>query len=185
MNPAAPYAYAALLGILAWSAWSDVKTERIPNIVTIPAIFAGIVFWVIAALVMGESVTGALKASAYAGLVAFVASAFFFIVGGLIGPGDVKIMTVVGTWSASYYCIMGTAFYALLLIIPIGIYTVIKKGHVKQTVNRFYMALMSLAAKKAPDLENDDTKIPLVVCIFVGAAFAGIEHMLGYKFPWT
>ncbi len=184
MNAAAPFAYAALLAILAWSAWSDVKTERIPNIVTIPAIFAGIVFWAVAALIAGESVVEAMKASAYAGLAAFVPCAFFFILG-LIGAGDVKVMTVVGTWSASYACVMGTAFYGLIVLIPITIYLLIKKGIVKQTLNRLYLVMMTLAAKKAPDLENDETKIPLVVCIFIGCTIAGVEHLLGYKFPWT
>jgi prepilin peptidase CpaA len=187
MNPAAPYAYAALLGILVVAAWSDIKTERIPNAFTIPAIFAGIVFWVIAALILGgngQDVVVALKASAYAGLAAFTFWAIIFVLGG-VGAGDVKVMTIVGTWSASMHCVLGTIVYTLIATALLSIYIMIKRKIVKETLTRLYCALFSLAARVKPDLENEKNKIPFVVPIFIGAAIAGVEYMLGFKFPWT
>ncbi len=184
MNPAAPYAYTALLGILIWAAWSDIKTERIPNIVTIPAIFAGILFWVIAALILGQNPTEAFTASAYAGLAAFGFWAVIFILGG-IGAGDVKAMTIVGTWSASLYCVLGVTIYSLIFSALLSIYIMIQRKAVKKTLTRLYVALFTLAARAKPDLENSENNVPFVVPILCGTILAGIEYMLGHKFPWT
>jgi prepilin peptidase CpaA len=177
-------AYVVMIAVLGWSAWSDIKTERVPNRVTIPAIFAGIVYWGIAGLFLEAGPMACMKAALLAGGVAFICAAVFFIMG-LIGGADVKTMAIVGTWSASLGCVLGTTVYGLIINTVIALIIVFKRGMVKKVAIRLYLTLMSLAAKKAPDLEHSEVKVPLVVAIFLGAALAGLEHMLGFKFPWS
>jgi prepilin peptidase CpaA len=76
----------------AISAVPDVRNRRIPNIVTGPAILAGLALH---AVLGGWSGLGS---SALAGLIAGVVFLAFWLAGGL-GAGDVKLMIAVGTLS--------------------------------------------------------------------------------------
>ncbi len=86
----------------AVSAVPDVRRRRIPNIVTAPAIFAGL------ALHAALGGWSGLGNSALAGLIAGVIFLAFWLAGGL-GAGDVKLMVAVG-------CFSGLSPLPLLLI---------------------------------------------------------------------
>lgn len=177
-------AYGTMALVLGWSAWSDIKTERVPNRVTIPAIFAGIVYWVIVGFFIEIGPWEAGKAALVTGIIAFAGAALVFILGG-IGGADVKTLTIVGTWSASSMVVLGTVVYAMIFTILLAIFTAWRHGMVRQVITRLYVAIMTLAARKPPPLDDSELKIPLVVGIFLGCLIAGAEYMLGWKLPWT
>lgn len=105
----------------------DLRERRIPNLLTGPAILAGLVV---------HSCTGhcsGFVSSAFAGLIAGGIGLIFFVAGGM-GAGDVKLMTAVG-------CIAGvTSLHVLLISIAIaggvfGIAVSIYFGRLRETLS--------------------------------------------------
>ena len=86
----------------AISAVFDVRSRRIPNLITGPAILLGLLLHG-----LGDSWHGLLSSLA-AGLICFAAFLVFHLAGGM-GAGDVKLMTAVG-------CLAGMPHVAFLLI---------------------------------------------------------------------
>jgi prepilin peptidase CpaA len=79
-----------LLAMLAVAVVTDLRERRIPNIVTIPGLLAG--------LVIGAFIEGGIPAPALLGaFLAFVVTIPFHALGGL-GAGDVKLFTAVGAF---------------------------------------------------------------------------------------
>ncbi len=80
----------------------DIRSRRIPNLITGPCILLGLLLHGV-----GDSWHGVLS-SAGAGLICFAAFLLFHIAGGM-GAGDVKLMTAVG-------CLAGLPHLAFLLV---------------------------------------------------------------------
>jgi len=103
LKPASELVYpAAALVCATIGAVYDVRSRRIPNFVTLPAIAFG--------LLLHSSLGGwrQLGASAAAGLICGLIFLLFYLAGGM-GAGDVKLMTAAG-------CIAGLPLTAQLLI---------------------------------------------------------------------
>lgn len=95
------YPVAALACAFAGAVF-DVRSRRVPNLLTLPAILLGILFHL---LTGGWRQMGL---AALAGLICGIIFLVFWLAGGM-GAGDVKLMTAVG-------CIAGLPFVAYLLI---------------------------------------------------------------------
>lgn len=97
---------------------TDVRERRIPNLVTGPAIVAGLILHAISGGWRG------LGDSALAGLIAGGIFLIFFLAGGM-GAGDVKLMTAVGCFgglSALPVVAISTAIAGAVFALAIGIY---------------------------------------------------------------
>jgi prepilin peptidase CpaA len=82
--------FLALVVMLAGAVVMDVRERRIPNVVTVPGLLAGVIL-----AVFGE---GGFPGEALGGvLVAFAVSVPFVLLGGL-GGGDAKLLTAVGAF---------------------------------------------------------------------------------------
>lgn len=87
---------AGFAACLLWAVWSDIRTRRIPNVVSL----AVALLWVLFAVAGGQG------ADWWAGL---AVGAAIFAVGlgafacGWFGGGDVKLMAAIGLWAGSAY----------------------------------------------------------------------------------
>lgn len=80
----------ALLTMLVLSVYSDLKTRRIPNKVTVSGLLAG--------LILGAFLEGGFPLEALSGAgLAFLMAFFIFALGGF-GAGDAKLVTAVGAF---------------------------------------------------------------------------------------
>jgi len=105
----------------------DIKSRRIPNFITGPAILAG--------LLLHASLDGwhGLLTSMAAGMICGVIFILFYIAGGM-GAGDVKLITAVG-------CLAGLSSVAYLLILTslaggvMGVGFALLRGRLKETLS--------------------------------------------------
>ena len=125
LQPQLTYPAAAAACALIGSV-TDVKSRRIPNIITVPAFFFGLCLH----LVLGgwRQMLTALAAGVICGAIFLV----FFIAGGM-GAGDVKLITAVG-------CIAGMSHIAYILVLTaitggvMALVLALARGRLKQTL---------------------------------------------------
>lgn len=174
-------AFALLAVVLIVAAATDIRTGKVYNWLTYPAILVGLVYWLIAGwLGSPVGIVDALVGLA-AGLIPF---AIIFALGGL-GGGDVKLMAAVGAVSASWHVVLGAAFYGLLLAAAYAIVLMIRKGLVKRTLRRIFGAALLASAKVKAELDENTPRVPLAAAVAVGGIIAGLEQMLGWQSPWA
>ncbi len=124
-NPQTVYLVAALICASIASLY-DLHSRRIPNWLTGPAIFAGLV------LHLSLGGVGQLGLSALTGLLAGGIFLLFFLAGGM-GAGDVKLMAAVG-------CLAGLTHIAEILITTVlmggfmGVALALYRGRLRQTL---------------------------------------------------
>ncbi len=179
-------AYALLVPILAVAAWADVRTGKVPNRLTYPAVLAGLAVWSVGGLVtggLGGGWTGLLWS-----LGGFSAGFFPFLIlsmmGGL-GGGDVKLMAAVGALSADWRVVLATSVYALLLAFLMALVLMVRHRLVLRTLTRIMQAALLSAHRLTPTLPGDSPKIPFALAVALGGAVAGAEGMLGLHTPWA
>ncbi len=105
MKPLHPLQLAALLLLVGWAAWRDLRSRRIPNSLTLPALLIGIVGHGLADGLPGAG--SALAGAAVGGVVL----GLFYLLGGM-GAGDVKLMAAVGAllgWPLAVAALLCTA----------------------------------------------------------------------------
>jgi len=176
-----PIAFTLLTLVLLIAATTDCKHGKVYNKLTLPAIVVGLVFWLVAGLTGGDrGITDALIGFA-SGLIPF---AIIMMLGGL-GGGDVKLMAAVGALSASWECVLSTAFYGMLMAMVLAVVIMIHAGVVKQTFSRILGALLSSAARVRPNLADTEHKVPFGAAVAVGGLIAGAEQLLGLVTPWA
>lgn len=102
-----PVRIVVLAGVLLYAVVSDVQTRRIPNLLTLPGILAGLAFFAVEGGVRGL-LTG------LAGTAAGVALLFLPFAYGGMGAGDVKLLAVVGAFGGprfAFVSFLGAALF--------------------------------------------------------------------------
>lgn len=178
--------FIVLCPVLLAAAVVDVRTGRVPNWLTLPAILIGLLLHAGAGLAEGGwgGLQEGLAASGLGLLAAFVPFAVIFFAGG-IGGGDVKLMTAVGALGASWPMVLSTAFYALLLAAFAAVALMIRHGLVRRTMARILGAALTAAARVKPNIPSDSPRVPFAVGVCVGGIVAGLEHLLTWNMPWS
>ncbi|MEM7680524.1 MAG: A24 family peptidase [Planctomycetota bacterium] len=177
-------AYSAVMSVCLAAAVFDMRTRRVPNALTYPAILLGLAGWAMVSAwsLEPEAVPGGWRACAVAVLVTAVPCGVLCAMGHL-GGGDFKLMTAVAALSASWPMVLATAVYALLLAALGGLAMAIGKRQLGDVLRRLLGA--ALAGQAPPTAEQASIRIPLAVFIALGAAVAGAEHLLGWRSPWA
>lgn len=181
MSVLPPIAFALLAVVLLTAAVTDFRHGKIYNWLTLPAILIGLVYWLIAGLLGHDKGIGASLFGLACGLIPFGCLALR----GWLGGGDAKLMGAVGAISASWPCVLGAAFYGMLVAMAMAIVIMFHHGLVKQTLSRIYGAILSTAVRVKPDLENDKHTVAFGAAVALGGLVAGAEHLLGWMAPWT
>jgi prepilin peptidase CpaA len=180
-------AVGVLAVVLIAAAVTDVRTGLIPNRLTFPAMLFGLVWATIWPWIASASAGAAFGGFGHALFACLVALLVFGIIriGGGLGWGDVKLMGVVGAVSASWQVVLSTAVYALVIAALIAVYLMIRRGLVKQTLQRIANAAMMSGAKVKPEIPDDAPTVPFAVGVAVGGIVAACEVLLGLNTPWA
>lgn len=182
-------AYFAIVLIGVAASVTDLRTQRIPNMLTGAAMLFGLLFWLVAGLAAGNGLVGemaagrgALVVSLLGLLCGLIPFGILVSMGGL-GGGDMKLMAAIGAWSANWKVVLGTTIYALIVAVVIAIALIIRHGRVRLTLYRLFGIALSKGKAITPDDDANAPKVPFAVAAAIGAALAGAEHMLGLWNP--
>ena len=181
MSAINPIAFGLLTIVLLIAAVTDFRCGKIYNWLTLPAMLVGLIYWLVAGLLgHDKGITTALFGLA-CGLIPFG----FLALRGWLGGGDAKLMGAVGALSASWECVLGAAFYGMLVAMAMAIVIMIHHGLIKQTLIRIYGAILSTVVRAKPDLENEKHTVAFGAAVAIGGILAGAEHLLGWISPWA
>ena len=129
--------------LLIVAAYIDGKQLRVPNWLTFPMVFSGLIYssWVGGWPGLSEGLVGMLV-----GLATLLP---LYAVGGM-GAGDVKLMGGVGAWiywTNTYYCIIGFAVIGALMAVAM----VVLRGKWKHHYTQFWQLLREIRTVKDPE----------------------------------
>jgi prepilin peptidase CpaA len=127
------YAYAAAILVALLASASDLRSRRVPNALTFPAMLAGIVYHVIMNGYGGAAIGAA-------GVLAGIALFFpLFALGGL-GAGDVKLLGALGAWLGAKLIIY-VAFYASLAGGVLAVIVIVRHGYARDAARNLWLLL--------------------------------------------
>ena len=161
-----------LVVLLICAAWLDLKTHKIPNIITLPFIPLGLLFhgW------FGEGLVFALSGLGLAFLVLFP-----IFIGRFLAGGDVKLGLCIGTF-LGWQLFLESLLYGLMLGLPLVLgYAFYKVGlnGFKQTFMR-YAYIMGSKSYLAPEAgELAGLKVPYGPALALGAGLAMALNQFG------
>lgn len=153
---------AAVLGGATIAAWTDLRSRRIPNLLTLPLAASGLV-WATAT----AGLAGLADSAAACALLAAPFVVLFLVAGG--GAGDAKLMGALGAW-------LGLVHGLIVLVAvtaagaAVGIAWVIARGRGRALVNNL-VALVAFRARGAdgsPVTPHVTHAMPYAVAIAVG-----------------
>jgi prepilin peptidase CpaA len=165
---------AVLLALLA--GWTDLRSRRIPNWLTVPGLLIGM-----AANVALGGWTG-LKVSLMGAGLGLVLLLPFVLLRSL-GAGDWKLAGALGAFTGPSRLIdllLGSVFVAGVMALALVIY----KGRVRQTMRNIGHILVSLVTFQLPgsrvSLDNPDAlKVPYGVALAFTVVLYGVAHVWG------
>lgn len=155
------------VSVAALAVATDLRTRRIPNMLTFGA--AGVAF-VFAAVSGGWQGLGTSVAGWVVGCATFLP---FFLLGGL-GAGDVKLLAALGAWlgpTAAFW----TAVYGGLAGGPLAIGVALSKRYLTESLTNFWCLLMfwrTAGIRPMPSLTLQSAagpRLPYALPIFAGA----------------
>jgi prepilin peptidase CpaA len=162
--------HVAVLIIALVACVTDVRSRRIPNVLTFGAAAAGLAFHALAPA--GEGIT-----SAGLGMVLGVAAFFIpFALGGL-GGGDVKLLGALGAWlgpATTVWVVLYTGVAGGVMAVVVSI----ARGYARQAAGNVYLLLSHwrvAGIRALPELTLDTSEGPRLayaIPIFAGTAVA-------------
>lgn len=148
------------LGLVLFGGVYDLFTARIPNWFNFPAMLAGVALQL---FLGGWTSAGWACAGLATGFVLF----FPLYVAGIMGAGDVKLLMVVGAWTAPLYCLRA-AVAAILIGAVYAVINLLFAGRLKRFGVSAYRFLRSLIVPgypmQQPDLDKE-RKFRFGVCL--------------------
>ncbi|WP_028784982.1 A24 family peptidase [Thalassobacillus devorans] len=153
-----------LILILIISIYTDIRSRRIFNIVTVPAVLAGLFYHI--------GVDGG-SGFFFSSLGFFVGLALLFIpfaMGG-IGAGDVKLLAAIGALKGTSF-VFYTFLYGAIIGGLMALFILVKRKHFKGFVYRMASSLILLKSEAGSlDIRKDDLapSLPYGVAIALGA----------------
>jgi prepilin peptidase CpaA len=165
---------AVLLALIA--GWTDLRSRRIPNWLTVPGLLIGVA----ANVALGGWV--GLKVSLMGAGLGLVLLLPFVLLRSL-GAGDWKLAGALGAFTGPSRLIdllLGSVFVAGVMALALVIY----KGRVRQTVRNIGHILVSLVTFQLPgsrvSLDNPDSlKVPYGVALAFTVVLYGVAHVWG------
>lgn len=155
----------AIALILIISVITDLRSRKILNIVTLPAILTALIY---------HSLTIGLDGFLFSGkgfLVGLGLLLIPFLMGG-IGAGDVKLLAAIGAWKGAMF-VLYTAVYAGIIGGLISIVILLKKRKLGSTLKGLLFSLLFLKGAKGslqlPAAGQSSISIPYAVPITLGA----------------
>ena len=170
--------------VLVIAAVTDLKTGKIFNWLTYPAILSGILVATTTGF-LESGLTGAgqgVRASLLGLLAAVVPFGLIFAAGGL-GGGDVKLMGAIGTIGADWLCVLDTAVYAFVAVAVIAMVIMVRQRILLQTLHRLLATAIFTAARLRARFPDDSPRLPFGLAACLGGLLAGVQHLFGVPMP--
>jgi prepilin peptidase CpaA len=150
------------------AAREDLRTRRIPNLITGPAFLLGLAVH----LVMGgpKELLWALAAGVLAGALLLPGWLMKFM-----GAGDVKLMAAIGAWLASPRLALYAALFSLVAGGIISIIAAARLGILSRTVRNAILLLPRVVSGTGPagaPVETSGVRVPKALAFLVGTLFA-------------
>lgn len=172
--PTMLWAYCVLVVVLVAAAITDLRTGRILNIVTYPAIAAGLVGHTLGGGIFGDEKSIGLAGSAGGLAVGFLPLLVAWLAGG-IGGGDAKLMGAVGAL-AGVSLALSAMVYGLLVAAAMAIFVMIRRRIAMATLSRIWRFLyLSFTPGKGAEPsgpESPTVAFGLALCMGSAAALA-------------
>ena len=151
----------------------DVRSRRIPNYLTGPAILCGLVLH----LALGGTVE--LGRSCMGGLIAGALFLIFFIVGGM-GAGDVKLMAAIGCLAGTEYIgniVLGTVISGAAIALALALHRRILRETLANVLDLvLHHSVAGMRRHPELNISNPDTvRLPYAVPIAIGCTFTLIS----------
>lgn len=164
---------AELLALIA--AWTDLRSRRIPNWLTVPGVVVGI--GVNAALGGWDG----LKASLL-GIALGLALLLPFVLLRSLGAGDWKLAGALGAFVGNER-LLALLFWSVFVAGAMALALVIYKGRLRQTLRNIGHILISLVTFRLPgtqvSLDNPDSlKVPYGVALAFTVVFYGVAYVV-------
>jgi prepilin peptidase CpaA len=161
----------AVAVISAIACFMDLKTGRIFNWLTLPALLFGLVFLFVTSgwLGLGDGLLGVL-----AGLLLY--GWMFFL--GYMGGGDVKLLMAMGAWGGSRF-VLEVAVLGVLVGGCLAVVQLLVTGRLLGFMKRMYRFILTLIVKELvlePPRIDRKVTMPFGVSIAIAAVSAAIWH---------
>ena len=176
------WAYGVLAAVLIAASVTDIRCGKIHNVVTYPAVFAGLVGHTVVGGLMGDGgrTTLGLAGAALGLAVGFGPLLLVWLAGG-IGGGDAKLMAAVGALTGWNFTIRAM-FCGFLVAALMAVFVMVRLRIVRRTLGRIfrsiYLALVpGKGAVGPPTTESPKIAFGLALCI--GSAVALVDTLLG------
>ena len=158
----------AIALILIISVITDLRTRKILNIITFPAILIALIYHSF------TSGFGGLLFSSLGFLVGLGLLLIPFVMGG-IGAGDVKLLAAVGAWKGTLF-VLYTGVYGAVIGGLISLYILLRNKQLGHTLKQLLFSIRFFRVTKGSSFVGDDMQksiyIPYAIPIAVGALLA-------------
>lgn len=172
------WAYPVLVVALVVSAVTDIRTGKIYNVVTYPAIAIALIGYTFFGSIVGREGTMGLTGS-LAGLAAGLLPLLLVWTAGGIGAGDVKLMAAIGALGGWRFA-MASLFCALIVAVLMALVVMFRRRIARRTLARvgrfFYLALTP--GKSVDPAAADSPRIPFGAALCIGSALTLIDVAL-------
>lgn len=164
-----------LAAALVSAAVTDLRSGRIYNWITYPAIAAGLVGHTLFGGLAGNAAAMGLSDALLGMATGFGPMLVVWLMGG-IGGGDAKLSAAVGAL-AGWRFALATMFYGLIVAAAMAVIVILHRRVARRTVMRIFrfLYLIFTPAKPADPAGEDSPKIPFGLALCIGAALALVE----------
>lgn len=174
------WAYGVLALVLIAAAVTDIRTARIYNAVTYPAIAIGLIGHTLMGgprFGAGEFELGLL--GSLCGLAAGFLPLFVAWFAGGIGGGDAKLMGAVGAL-AGWRFALAAMFYGFAIAVVMAVVVMLSRRILKQTLARIwrFLSLLATPAGAADPATKESPKIAFGLALCIGSAIALVEVLM-------
>ena len=172
------WAYVVLAVVLVISAVTDIRSGRVYNFITYPAILIGLVGHTMAGWIWGtEAAIG--PVGSLGGLAVGFIPLLLAWSAGWIGGGDAKLMGAIGALGGWRFA-LAAMFYGFAVAGLMAIVVMIRRKVVRRTVGRLWRYLyLSLTPGRTGKVETADSPtVPFGLALCVGSGVALIEAVV-------
>ncbi len=179
--------FGVLAVVLVIAAISDVRTGKIRNSVTYPAIIIGVIVHCIGGAFfpgkMGTDLHGQQigLAGSLIGFAAGFVPMFIAWRSGGIGGGDAKLMGAIGALAGLHFA-LATMFYGFIVAGVMAIIVMLRRRIMKRTLGRvwrFLLVLLMTPSRPGDPADEDSPKIAFGLALCIGAAIELVDVCFG------
>jgi len=172
------WAPAILTVVLVAAAIADLRTGKVHNRLTYPAIAVGLIGHTLCGLLADNEVSMGLYGSLAGLAVGFLPMLGVWMAGG-IGGGDVKLMAAVGALSGWRFAVMAL-FYGLIVAAVMAFVVMIRRRIVGRTLGRIlrFCLLLFTPTRPADPATPESPTVPFGFALCIGSALALAELLI-------